>query len=310
MNYYNYYTITITILFLNRWSNIYSHIQLTNHSTFLDVSACKYISYETASQLAATYPNLVMKVDNSLFSNKHRLKKDTALVKALYKLVWNDDAINSRVLGLFQNLRKLDLSVCEVNLSPTATNTLALGYIRFLKLTNVAFTKPNSLHNLLKSSTTLEVSLLILILFFSFCLQFHFSFLYIYFNYIIFSHFFLAFSLSFSFLFPHSHLQKGVRGTRLYECNRTRLRAHRPPHQPLQARHTWPSYVCCHVAEPAGPCCTEKTGHRSTARCGGCWRHRCAGACAAAAFEVVDFRCQACQRWFPGDSVYRQEPLR
>eukprot|EP00026_Physarum_polycephalum_P003426 Phypoly_transcript_03437.p1 GENE.Phypoly_transcript_03437~~Phypoly_transcript_03437.p1 ORF type:complete len:614 (+),score=121.79 Phypoly_transcript_03437:263-2104(+) len=132
-------------------------IQITNQSTFLDVSNCKYISYETASHLAATYPNLIMKVDNSLFNNKHRLKKDTALVKSLYKLVWNDDAISARVLSQFQNLRKLDMSVCEVNLTPLASHPVGLGYIRFLKLTNVAFTKPNMLHNLLKSSTALEV---------------------------------------------------------------------------------------------------------------------------------------------------------
>ena len=145
---------------------IFFPFQITNQSTFLDVSNCKYISYETASQLAATYPNLIMKVDNSLFSNKHRLKRDTALVKSLYKLVWNDDAITARVLSLFQNLRKLDMSVCEANLTPLASHPVGLGYIRFLKLTNVAFTKPNSLHNLLKSSTALEVPLLLFFFFF------------------------------------------------------------------------------------------------------------------------------------------------
>jgi hypothetical protein len=98
-----------------------------------------------------------MKVDNSLFSNKHRLKRDTAFVKSLYKLVWNDDAINARVLSLFHNLRKLDMSVCELNLTPLASHPIGLGHIRFLKLTSVMFTKPNSLHALLKSSTALEV---------------------------------------------------------------------------------------------------------------------------------------------------------
>lgn len=132
-------------------------MQVANQSAFLDISNCKYVGYETASQLAAHYPNLVMKVDNGLFSNKHRLKKDTSFVKSLYKLVWNDEAINTRVLSQFQNLRKLDMSVCEANLMPIANHSAALGYIRFLKLTNVAFTKPNSLHNFLKSGTSLEV---------------------------------------------------------------------------------------------------------------------------------------------------------
>lgn len=135
-----------------------SLLQVTNQATFLDISNCKYISYETASKLATTYPNLVMKVDNSFFGNKHRLRKDAQFARSLYKLVWNDDIINTRVLAMFQNLRKLDLSVCEANLAPIASvPPVSLGHIRFLKLSNVTFTKPNSLHNLLKSSTSLEV---------------------------------------------------------------------------------------------------------------------------------------------------------
>lgn len=137
--------------------DLVSLVTVTNQSIFLDISNCKYISYDTASQLANTYPNLIMKVDNGLFNNKHRLKKDTALVKSLYKLVWNDDALNARVLSLFHNLRKLDISVCEVNLNPVGNQPISLGFIKFLKITNVAFTKPNSLHNLLKSSSFLEV---------------------------------------------------------------------------------------------------------------------------------------------------------
>lgn len=130
-----------------------------------------------------------MKVDNSLFTNKHRLKKDTAFVKSLYKLVWNDEALNSRLLCLFQNLRKLDVSVCEVNLSPVANQAAGLGFIRFLKLTNVAFTKPNTFHNLLKSSSTLEV--------FSFCLFFLLQFFISCDFFVIISNIFL-----FSFLLP------------------------------------------------------------------------------------------------------------
>lgn len=139
-------------------------LQITSQATFLDISNCKYISYETASKFATTYPTLVMKVDNSFFNNKHRLKKDTPFARSLYKLVWADDVINLRMLSMFPNLRKLDLSLCEINLAPIPNHTASLGFIRFLKLTNVTFTKPNSLHNLLKSSTNLEVLFLRLVL--------------------------------------------------------------------------------------------------------------------------------------------------
>lgn len=169
------YCITL-VIFIYQIDN--GFLQITNQSTFLDVSNCKYISYETASQLAATYPNLIMKVDNSLFNNKHRLKRDTAFVKSLYKLVWNDDAITARILSQFQNLRKLDMSVCELNLMPLANHPVGLGYIRFLKFTNVLFTKPNSLHPLLKSSNLLEVLLPLCHIYYRSFLSFFFSFLF------------------------------------------------------------------------------------------------------------------------------------
>lgn len=133
-------------------------LPICTSAAFLDISNCRYISYEYASKVASAYPSLVMKVDQSFFQNKQVLKRDTHFTRALYKLAWSDEVFNVRTMAQFSSLVKLELSNCETNFT-FANNgaTPSLPQLKFLKVTQVTFTKANSLLVMLKATTKLEV---------------------------------------------------------------------------------------------------------------------------------------------------------
>jgi hypothetical protein len=147
---------------LSSYPSIYSEdlesiMKVCCNGCFLDISNCRYISFETASKLAVQYPKLVMKVDQGFFKNKQRLKKDIHFMRSLYKLTWADELFNARTLTHFSSLSKLYLNNCEANFAPNTNHITLLPHICFLKMASVSFTKPLSLFTLLKATTSLEL---------------------------------------------------------------------------------------------------------------------------------------------------------